>query len=212
MTGAKICGLKTPETLEAAIAGGARWAGFMAVAKSPRYLAPEAAAALAARGRGRIETVAVVSDADDALLAALQAAFAPDWIQLHGRETPARTAAARRFARKGVIKALGIAGAEDLAQAAPFEGAADMFLFDAKPPAGADRAGGHGLAFDWRILQGRRFARPWMLSGGLTPENVAAAIAESAAPAVDVSSGVETAPGIKDAGRIAAFLDSVKRA
>ncbi len=211
MVETKICGLSEPAGIAAALAGEARYLGFVFFPKSPRHVAPERAGALAVPARGRADTVAVTVDADDALLAAIQTALAPDWIQLHGDEPPARIAAVRRFARKGVIKALPIARAADFAEADRFA-AADMLLFDAKAPPGARLPGGNGAAFDWRLLQGRRFARPWLLSGGLTAENLPEALRESGAGAVDVSSGVESAPGVKDPLRITAFLDAARTA
>lgn len=203
----KICGLKDAASVDAALAGGARYVGLMFVAKSPRNISLAEAGALAARMRGRADIVAVTADASDDLLKQIAAAIRPDWIQVHGGEPPARTAQARAYARKGVIKALGIATAEDLAGASAFAQAANMLLLDAKPPPGADRSGGHGAAYDWTLLQGGRAPRmPWMLSGGLNPENVAEAIRLSGAAAVDVSSGVEQSPGVKDAEKITAFL------
>jgi phosphoribosylanthranilate isomerase len=212
MTDVKICGLKTVETVEAALRGDARFVGFMFFPPSPRNIAPDAARPLAQIARGRADVVAVTVDADDTLLSLIAERVAPDWIQLHGRETPARSAEIKRFARKGVIKVVPIARSDDFAAAAPFEPVAEWLMFEAKAPAGADRPGGHGIAFDWGMLAGRKFGRPWMLAGGLTPENAAAAIAASAAPALDVSSGVESSPGIKDAARIAAFLAAAKQA
>jgi phosphoribosylanthranilate isomerase len=156
--------------------------------------------------------VAVTVNADDTLLSLIAERVAPDWIQLHGQETPARAAEVYRFARKGVIKVVPIARSDDFAAAAPFEPVAEWLMFDAKAPPEADRPGGHGASFDWAMLAGRRFGRPWMLAGGLTPENAAAALAASDAPALDVSSGVESAPGIKDPARIAAFLAAAKKA
>lgn len=206
MADAKICGLMDPGGVNAALSGNARWLGFVFFPRSPRHLSPDRAAALAAPTVGRAETVAVTVDADDATLAAIAAVLKPDWIQLHGKEDPARAAAARRFARRGVIKAIGVADIADLAAATSFETAADMLLFDARAPGGATLPGGNGAAFDWRMLRGRTFARPWLLSGGLTPENVGEAVRESGATAVDVSSGVESAPGVKDPERIARFL------
>lgn len=206
--GAKICGVCDAGALDAAVRAGARFVGLVLFAKSPRFLAPEAAAALAARAKGRIETVALLVDPDDEGLRAA-ARLEPDWLQLHGRESLARVAQARQFARKGVIKALAIAGPEDVRAANAYTGAADMLLFDAKPPAGAARPGGNGLAFDWRLLHGQRFAQPWMLSGGLDPENVAQAMRLSGANLVDASSGLESAPGIKDNSRITAFVQAV---
>jgi phosphoribosylanthranilate isomerase len=206
MAEAKICGLTTPVAVDAALAGGARMLGFMIFPKSPRNVSLAQAGALAALARGRAEIAAVTVDADDALLAAIHDALKPDWIQAHGQESPSRTASLGRYAQRGVIKAFGVARAEDLAAGAAFAGAADLFLYDAKPPPGADRPGGNGLAYDWRILAGHKPARPWMLSGGLTPENVGEAIAASGAALVDASSGLESAPGLKDPARIAAFL------
>ena len=209
--GAKICGVRDAGALDAAVQAGARFVGLVLFAKSPRFLAPEAAAALAARAKGRIETVALMVDPDDEGLRAA-ARLGPDWLQLHGQESPARVAQARQFARKGVIKALAIAAPEDVRAAHAYAGAADMLLFDAKPPAGAARPGGNGLAFDWRLLHGQRFARPWMLSGGLDPENVAQAMRLSGANLVDASSGLESAPGVKDPQRIAAFVQAAMAA
>ena len=162
------------------------------------------------RARGRAEIVVVVSDAPLSRLAARCAELKPDWIQAHGSETPAQLAELKPLARKGVIKGLGIAREEDFAAVSGFAQVVDMLLFDAKPPKGAERAGGHGVAFDWKLLKDRRFPKPWFLSGGLNPENVAEAIALSGAGLVDVSSGVESAPGIKDPARIAAFLAAAK--
>lgn len=212
MIDVKICGITEPLGLDGAIAAGARYVGLVLAPKSPRFLTLDQAAALAARARGRIEIVALLVDPADALLAAVRARLAPDWVQLHGGESPARTAEAKGFAAKGVIKALPIARAEDFAAVEAFAGAADQLLFDAKPPPGAARSGGHGRAFDWRLLAGRRLPRPWLLAGGLTPENVAEAIALSGAAAVDVSSGVERAPGLKDPDRIAAFVTAAQQA
>ena len=211
MAETKICGVTTPEALDAAIAGGARYVGFVVCPKSPRHLSRDKLAALAERARGRVETVVVTVDADDELLTGVAAYAQPDWIQLHGRESPGQVSQERQFARLGIIKAIGIARAEDLAPVAGFEPVADMLLFDAKPPSGG-LPGGNALAFDWAILAGRRFGRPWLLSGGLTPENVAEAITASGAALVDVSSGVEAAPGLKDRGKIARFLAASRSA
>ncbi|MGE0827904.1 MAG: phosphoribosylanthranilate isomerase [Hyphomonadaceae bacterium] len=204
MPNVKICGVTRPEAVDAALAGGARFIGLVFFPKSPRHVSLESAAALAARARGRAEIAAVTVNASDAELAAIAKAVQPDWIQLHGDESVARTAAARAFGK--VIKAIAVSGRADLDAAAAFEPAADMLLFDAKAPAGADRPGGLGAAFDWKLLEGRRFSRPWMLSGGLTPENVGEAIRASGADFVDASSSLESAPGLKDPARIAAFL------
>jgi phosphoribosylanthranilate isomerase len=205
MTDAKICGITTPEALDAAIEGGARFVGFVVYPKSPRHLTMDKLAALATRAAGRVETVLVTVTADDALLAEATAVAYPDWIQLHGGETPRRAAEARRFARSGVIKAVGVARQDDLMAVGPYEPVVDMFLFDAQAPA-AGMPGGNALAFDWSLLAGWRLGRPWFLAGGLTPLNVKEAIRISGAGLVDVSSGVESAPGLKDPLLIAQFL------
>jgi phosphoribosylanthranilate isomerase len=153
--------------------------------------------------------VIVTVDAGDALLGQI-GALKPDWIQLHGAESPQRTAHARQFARAGVIKAIGVARAEDLAQATKFEPAAEILMFDAKPPPGAALPGGNALAFDWSLLGGKGFGRPWMLSGGLNPSNVREAITTSGAALVDVSSGVECRPGLKDPALVAQFLAATR--
>jgi phosphoribosylanthranilate isomerase len=210
MIDAKICGIRDRASLEAAISGGARYVGLNFFPKSPRFVTLDQASQLAALARGRIEIVAVTVNADDALLSALAAHATPDWIQLHGDELPARAAEIRRFAQKGVIRALGVARSTDLDAAARHAHTADIFLFDAKAPIDAAMPGGNGVAFDWRVLRGRRFARPWMLSGGLHAGNLEEAVRESGAGAVDVSSGVESAPGVKDPSRIADFLAAAK--
>ena len=210
MVDVKICGLNDPASVAAALDGKARWLGFNFFPKSPRYVSPERAAALAGPAAGRADTVAVTVDADEATLAAIAAALKPDWIQLHGREDPARAASVRRYARKGIIKVIGVADAGDLAAADLFAPAVDRLMFDTKAPAGAALPGGNGAAFDWQMLRARKFARPWLLAGGLTPENVAEAIATSGAEAVDVASGVESAPGVKDPERIARFLAAAR--
>ncbi len=210
MIATKICGLNDAAGVAAALRGEARYLGFVFFAKSPRNISPDHAAALAAPAAGRADTVAVTVDADDATLAAIAATLKPAWIQIHGREDPARAAAVRKYARKGVIKAVGVARAEDFAAADRFAGAVDFLMFDAKAPEGAALPGGNGAAFDWQMLAGRTFEKPWFLSGGLTPENVGEAVRASGAGAVDVSSGVESAPGVKDALRIARFLAAAR--
>lgn len=207
---AKICGLTTPDAVAEAVSGGARWLGFVVFPPSPRHVDPRRAGDLAALGAGHAATVAVTVDADDALLAEIRRHMRPDWIQLHGTESPAQVRAAKNYARRGVIKALPVAEAADLDAAQAYNGAADMLLFDARPPAGASRPGGWGEGYDYGLLAGLDPGTPWILSGGLNPANVRAAIAASGASAVDVSSGVETAPGVKDKGLIKAFLSGTK--
>ena len=209
MTDAKICGLTTPDSVEAALSAGARWIGFVNFPASPRHVDPRRAGELSALAAGRAATVAVTVNADDALLADIQRHLRPDWIQLHGSETPDRVEAARTYARRGIIKALPIAEAADLAAANAFDGVADMILFDAKPPRGASRPGGWGQGYDYSLLQSLALKTPWMLSGGINPGNVRAAVVASGATAVDVSSGVESAPGVKDKGLIEAFMRAV---
>lgn len=205
----KICGLNAPDAITAAAT--AEFAGFIFFPRSPRHVEPAAAGTLAARLPARVKRVAVTVDADDAAIDAIVAGLSPDFIQLHGRETPARAQEIRARLGVGTIKALSVSEPDDLAAAAAFAGAVDWLLFDAKPPRRPDALpGGNAVSFDWTILAGRRFARPWMLSGGLDPDNVAAAIATSGATAVDVSSGVESAPGRKDPRRIAAFLAAAR--
>jgi phosphoribosylanthranilate isomerase len=206
----KICGLSDRAGIEAALTGGARYLGFVFFPKSPRHVTPEKAGALAQAARGRADTVAVTVDADDALMGAIASGLQPDWIQLHGAEAPARVAAVRRFARKGVIRAVGLSRAADLNGLDAYGPVTDLFLFDAKAPAASVLPGGNGAAFDWRILRGRAVSKPWMLSGGLHASNLAEAVTESGATAVDVSSGVESAPGVKDPSRIAEFLAAAK--
>lgn len=209
---AKICGLSTPEAVTAALDGGAGWVGFVFFPKSPRAVTPETAARLAAPLRGgSAKSVAVMVDPTDAELDRLVAAFRPDLIQLHGQETPNRAAEVRARTGAGIIKALPISDAFDIDRAAAFEGAVDHLMFDAKPPSDSALPGGVGARFDWTLLSGRRFDRPWFLAGGLDPWNVGEALRQSGAPAADVSSGVERGPGVKDAALISAFLQAVSR-
>jgi phosphoribosylanthranilate isomerase len=213
-TTAKICGLSTPEAVAAAVAGGASHIGLMFFEKSPRNVRPELAARLAepARARSPVKVVAVMVDPDDADVAEIVRGVRPDLIQLHGKEGPERTAAVRAMAGVPVIKAVGVRDASDIAAALKYEDAADHLMFDAKAPEGADRPGGHGARFDWTLLDGLHLKRPWFLAGGLDPWNVAEAVRLSRAPIVDVSSGVERGPGVKDPHLITAFLDAVRRA
>ena len=206
---AKICGLTTPDSVQAAVDGGAAYVGAVVFPKSPRHIDPARAAEVFAAARGRAKVAAVTVDADDALLDAIMAGFAPDLIQLHGHEDAARAEAVRARTGAGIIKALPIRTAADLDAADAWEPFVDHLMFDAKPPEGADRTGGFGLSFDWTLLADRAWRRPWFLAGGLTPDNVGEALSISGAPLVDVSSGVESAPGVKDAALIAAFLKAV---
>jgi phosphoribosylanthranilate isomerase len=206
----KICGLSTPETVEAALEGGATHLGFVFFPKSSRDIDPLMAAELAGMARGKAATVAVVVDPDDALLERLADEVAPDFFQLHGQETPERVSDVRDRTGVRVIKALGVAGAADLERAAEYEAVADHLMVDAKT--GGDLPGGAGASFDWGVLKGLTFAKPWFLAGGLTPRDVAAAVRVTGAPGVDVSSGVESAPGVKDPALIAAFLKAARTA
>ncbi|HZC17311.1 MAG TPA: phosphoribosylanthranilate isomerase [Caulobacteraceae bacterium] len=212
MTLTKICGLSTPETVRAALDGGAAFVGFNFFAASPRAVAPDLAGRLAAPARARAKIVAVTVDADDASLDRIMGELRPDLIQLHGRETPGRAQEIVHRTGVGVIKALPVQVAADLDAARAFDGLVDHLMFDTKPAPDAERPGGLGVAFDWSLLAGRRFERPYLLAGGLDPWNVAEAIAASGATMVDVSSGVERGAGLKDAGLISAFLDAARRA
>lgn len=208
----KICGLKTPEALEAALQAGADLVGFVHFPGSPRHLSLEAAPGLIAGVKGRARMVALSVDADDDLLARIVAAFSPDMLQLHGAESPARVAAVRARFGLPVIKALPVATPADLARVAEYAAVADMLLFDARPDPGALLPGGNGRPFDWHLLAALDVSRPVMLSGGLTPENVAEALRVARVDGVDVSSGVEDAPGVKSAGRILAFVAAARAA
>ncbi len=211
MAQAKICGLTTEDAVAAALDGGAAYLGFVFFARSPRHLTPERAAKLAAPARGRAKIVAVTVDAVDDELDAIAAVLRPDLIQLHGAETPERAAEIRARTGAGLIRAVPVSEAYDLNHAVPWAEAADHLMFDAKPPVGAELPGGVGARFDWTLLAGRTFGPPWFLAGGLDPENVAEALVQSGAPLVDVSSGVESAPGLKDPALILAFLQAVQR-
>lgn len=211
MTKAKICGLSTPETVATALDGGAAFIGLNFFPKSPRYVEPEAAAHLARPARGRTVIVAVLVDPDDETLDRIVRILDPDLIQLHGKETPARAAAVASRTGKGIIKALPITAPEDFTAAADFEPVVQHLMFEGKPPKDAAMPGGVGARFDWTLLAGRRFARPHFLAGGLDPWNVSEAVRQSGAPIMDVSSGVERGPGLKDPGLITAFLDAVRR-
>lgn len=203
----KICGVTTPDAVAAAASAGAQMLGFVFVGKSPRNLPLPIAAQLAAQVPTGVRSVGLFVDPSDAELEAVLGRVPLGMLQLHGNESPARVADIRSKFPLPVIKAMGIARQQDLAAAEPYAPLVDYFLFDAKPPAGVSALpGGNGLAFDWRLLQDVKLSKPWLLAGGLTPANVALAIAESGAKAVDVSSGVESRPGVKDTGLIHSFL------
>jgi phosphoribosylanthranilate isomerase len=213
MVAAKICGLKTAETVDAAVTHGAEFIGFNFFSKSPRYVEPEAAGALARAVPARVVKTGLLVDDDDDRIAAILAAAPLDLLQLHGNETPERVAAIRAKFGLPVMKVIKVRSAADVARAADFATVADRLLFDAQPPAEMKNAlpGGNAVSFDWTLLQGFRSPLPWMLSGGLVPGNVAAAIAASGAPAVDVASGVEDRPGEKSVSKIKDFLEAAHR-
>lgn len=205
----KICGLNSPEAVRAAAT--ADYAGFVFYARSPRNVSPAQAAALAAELPGQVRRVALLVDADDAFLRAMLDTFRPDLLQLHGNETPERVAAIKRSFGIPVMKAIAIRQAEDVAKAAAYTKTADRLLFDAKPPERADALpGGNAISFDWTLLAGQTFALPTMLSGGLTAANVAEAARISGVGAVDVSSGVEDAPGKKNPMKIKDFIRAAR--
>jgi phosphoribosylanthranilate isomerase len=206
----KICGLRTAADVAAVAAAGAAYAGFVFFPKSPRHLTlAEARSAALAAPEGLCK-VALTVDADDATLDAIVEAVPLDMLQLHGRETPERVAEVKARHGLPVMKAIGVAGEGDLAGLLEMSLAADQLLIDAKPAAGSALPGGNGLAFDWRLLVGRKWLKPWMLAGGLTPGNVAEAVRLTGARQVDVSSGVESAPGVKDHAKIAAFVEATQ--
>ena len=205
----KICGLRTEADVAAVAAAGAAYAGFVFFAKSPRNVTVEQAARLALAAPVGLAKVALVVDADDATLDAIVEGVPLDMLQLHGHESPDRVAEVRARYGLPVMKAVGVADEGDLAAVFDYSTVADQILVDAKPPKGAALPGGNGLSFDWRLVAQRRWLRPWMLAGGLTPENVAEAVRLTNARQVDVSSGVESAPGVKDPARIAAFVKAV---
>lgn len=208
----KICGLKTGEALAAAIEGGASHVGFIFLSKSPRNVTPQEAAALRGKTAGRAKAVAVTVDAADAFLDAIVEAMGPDMLQLHGSESPERVAAVRARYSLPVMKAFAVQTAADLARIAPYRGIADRFLFDARPPAGSELPGGNGVRFDWTILAGLDAGVDYMLSGGLDAANIGDALRLASPPGIDISSGVERAPGVKDAALIDAFFKAVSAA
>ena len=207
----KICGIKSEDLLEAAIVAGADMVGFMHFQRSPRHVSIEDLAELISAARGRVESCVVLVNPDNSCVAEVSA-LGPDWIQLHGPETPHRVEAIRAEAGVEIMKALPIGAAADVALVTDYVGAADRILLDAKPPKGADRPGGLGTSFDWSLLETLDPSISFMLSGGLTPDNVAAAIGTVKPLGVDVSSGVETAPGVKDKRLIEAFIRNARAA
>ena len=207
----KFCGLTRPEDIAAAHEASARYVGFVHFAKSPRHLEIDPMAALAVEVPPGLAKVLLTVNADDATLDAITARVPLDMLQLHGRESPERVAEIKARYGLPVMKAIGVAEAGDLAAIDVYSTVADQLLIDAKPPKGADLPGGNGLAFDWRLLADRKYwTRPWMLAGGLTPDNVAEAARLTGAKQVDVSSGVESAPGLKDAGFMKRFAQALE--
>jgi phosphoribosylanthranilate isomerase len=209
MVATKICGLKTPETVAAAVENGADFVGFNFFAKSPRYVDPATAGALGCAVPPSVKKVALLVDDTDERIAAILAAAPLDLLQLHGDETPERVAAIKAKFGVPVMKVIKVAAAADIARARAYETVADGLLFDAQPPAAMKHAlpGGNAVSFDWTLLRGFRSPLPWMLSGGLTAANLAEAVRQSGAPAVDVASGVEDRPGEKNPNKIKMFLD-----
>lgn len=207
----KVCGLKQPAVVEQVAALGAAYVGFVFFPPSPRYVDPARARELAELVPPGVETVGIVVDLDDAQLDLILQAVPLDILQLHGYETPERVRAVALRTGCRVIKALRVEEAADLAPLAEYAEAADMLLFDAKPPRDAAWPGGHGLPFDWRLLQGVAVDRPWLLAGGLNADNLAAAVRLTGASIVDVSSGVESRPGVKDPAKLDAFFAAARR-
>ena len=212
MTKTKICGLSTPGAVAAALEGKADYIGFVFFGPSPRNVTPEQAAQLAAPARGKAKIVALVVDPKHEDLFEMAKVLQPDYIQMHGSEPPYRVNEVARQGGRPIIKAVPVSTAADIDGAGAFDGMVEHLMFDAAPPKDSDLPGGNAATFDWDLLKGRRFQRPYFLAGGLDPWNVGEAIARSGAPIVDVSSGVERGPGLKDPALIAAFLDAVRRA
>ncbi|MEI9426974.1 phosphoribosylanthranilate isomerase [Mesorhizobium sp. Cs1299R1N3] len=208
----KICGLKTDQAMAAALAGGASHVGFIFFPKSPRYVEPAEAGRLREAARGKALAVAVTVDASDAVLDEIVEKMQPEMLQLHGSETPERVTELKARHGLPVMKALPLSEAADLDRIRPFIGVADRFLFDAKPPKGSELPGGNGVAFDWRILAGLDAGIDYMLSGGLNAANIGDALRLANPPAIDISSGVESAPGVKDPALIEQFFRAVRAA
>lgn len=208
----KICGLKTPEAVKRAVDRGANHIGFIFFPKSPRNIEPDIAGRLADAVRGHVKIVAVTVDADNDDLDEIVDLLKPDILQLHGGESPDRVLTVKAIYGLPVMKAFAIREASDLEKIEPYIGIVDRFLFDAKPPKGSDLPGGNGVSFDWRLMQSLDEGVNYMLSGGLNKDNIAEAMAVTRAPGIDISSGVESAPGVKDLGMIDAFFDAVAKA
>jgi phosphoribosylanthranilate isomerase len=206
----KICGLSTLETVDAALKGGARYIGLVFFAKSPRNLSLEQAASLSARAQGKAKVVGLFVDPAPDFLEAVRASVRLDVLQLHGEERPAQLAQIKSRHGLQLWKALPVQTLADVQSSARYVGSADLMLYDAKPPQGSNLPGGNGLRFDWRVLAGVQHRLPWGLAGGIDTRNVREAITITGAPLVDVSSGVESAPGIKDVDKIATFLKAVR--
>lgn len=213
MVAAKICGLRTAEAVDAAVAGGAFMIGFNFFDQSPRYLTPALAGALGKRMPASVGKVGLVVDAGDDAIAAILKEAPLDLLQLHGKETPDRVAAVKARFGLPVMKVLSVAEAADISAARAYETVADRLMFDAKPPKSMTNAlpGGNAISFDWRLLAGLTFQRPWMLAGGLHAGNLAEAVKATGAPAVDTASGVEDRPGEKNLNKIKKFLDAAHR-
>ncbi len=206
----KICGLKTPDSLDTVVKNGAQMAGFNFFPRSPRFVDYELARVLTTQVAGNITRVGLVVDFSDEELDVLVKEVPLDMLQLHGKETPERVAAIRKAFSLPVMKVLSVSEAGDLEAVSAYRPVTDWFMFDAKPPQGSERPGGNAVIFDWTILQGFNPGAPWLLAGGLTPENVADSIRISGTPGVDVASGVESSPGEKDQGRIRAFIHAAR--
>lgn len=210
MTHIKICGIKSPDILSVAASAGARFAGLVFVQQSPRYIAPEQARILALQMPTGVRSVGLFVNPDDAILDNILGTVPLDYIQLHGDESPARIQAIKSKYHVPIMKAFPVATSEDIKRVEKFSSVIDWIIFDAKAPVESNIAGGNGIAFDWTILKGKKFLKPWMLSGGLTPENVGEALSMLSPDAVDVSSGVESVRGVKDAQKIKDFCTKIR--
>ena len=208
----KICGIRSRAEVGQAVEAGAAYVGLVFFPPSPRHLALADAAWIAPAIPEGVIRVALTVDASDTMIEEILERIGVDMLQFHGRETPERVAEVRARFGRPVMKAVGISGAEDLSRLDDYADVADQILVDARPPRGATLPGGNGVAFDWRLIRGRAWTRPWMLAGGLTPENVAEAVRQTGATQVDVSSGVESRPGYKDPARVRAFIDKAREA